>query len=248
MSHHEELQCSNPKCQAVYPYEPSLVGSYCTACLWGQLMVPMLRHRGQSVRTEDDRGPVKTVKASDLLATRYNRRDLPATLSQVIGGGDLRGPEILRVGLSGPPSGGKTHLALEVVRDICRMGMSTLFVSAEMGVGALLADRLAQMEGPWGGLEVTDETNTYRLKDTIDQGSFDWVVVDSMLLLHSTPEWWFQSIGPSCILIFQLTKDGTFRGDQAWQHLCDLWVRCAKDGEKYTREVQKCWLVKEGAA
>jgi len=239
MSSAVELICSNDRCQAVYPYDGTMVGAYCTTCWRGQLLIPSLRHRGHRVRVEDSDRPADVRSAVDLLMDRHSRRGIPATLARVVGDDHATGPETLRVGLEGPPSGGKTHLALEVIRDLCADGRRVLMVSAEMGTGAVLADRLAQMEGPWSGLDVTDTTNIYRIAQR--SADYDWVVADSMAMIDATPAWWMQHIVASSVLIFQVTKGGVYRGDQGWQHLCDLWVRCYHDDE-YRREVTKCWL------
>jgi DNA repair protein RadA/Sms len=165
-------------------------------------------------------------------------------VDQVLGGGIVPGSVML---LSGDPGIGKSTLVLQLATNLAA-AKRVLYVSGEESAAQikLRADRLGQASK---SLELLIETDIDAIVPTIEQGSYDLVIIDSiqtmtMSALAGSPG----TVGQitSCaqalqivakrsntatLIIGHVTKEGNIAGPKLLEHLVDVVLYL--EGERY---------------
>lgn len=120
---------------------------------------------------------------------------------------------------------GKTTLALEFAGFLAKnLNKKCLFVPNEEKTGHTFVEKLNRTHSSSPNLDVSDELPT-------NLSIYDVIFLDSITTMNIGLETMIQLIGQyprhSWVWLFQTTKEGTFRGDQNWQHLVDAEIYCS---------------------
>lgn len=120
---------------------------------------------------------------------------------------------------------GKTTLALEFAGFLAKnLNKKCLFVPNEEKTGHTFVEKLNRTQASSPNLDVSDELPT-------NLSIYDVIFLDSITTMNIGLETMIQLIGQyprhSWVWLFQTTKEGTFRGDQNWQHLVDAEIYCS---------------------
>ena len=173
---------------------------------------------------------------------------IPTSLSEVdsvLGGGFVPGSVNL---IAGQPGIGKSTLLLQVAHSVAA-GKKVLYVSGEESAHqiALRAKRLGTTAA--GGLQLATSTSSDDIAATIAQGSYDFVVVDSIQTLavssissapgtvsqitNSTHLLTSASKGSDTALVIvgHVTKEGSIAGPKILEHLVDVVLQL--EGDRY---------------
>ena len=132
--------------------------------------------------------------------------------------------------ISGKPKLGKSTLAIEFAGYLARNHGRVLYVAKEEGLDKTLQDKLNRPEVKHPNLEVADG-----IPDNSILARADFIFLDSVTKLGLTPEALSNleaSLpGKSFIDILQTTKDGVFRGSDAFQHNVDVVIEVPERGK-----------------
>ncbi|MFK8067085.1 MAG: DNA repair protein RadA [Gammaproteobacteria bacterium] len=156
-------------------------------------------------------------------------------LDRAMGGGLVTGSVVL---IGGDPGIGKSTLLLQVLAEITKDQMKTLYVSGEESA------RQVAMRGKRLGLDLTDlrlltETNVERILTTAQKESPKIMVIDSIQTVHteqlnSAPGnvaqvresaaklvRYAKQTGTTILLVGHVTKDGALAGPRVLEHMVD---------------------------
>lgn len=173
------------------------------------------------------------IDTADFLKMRFETRKAGRVMREMVGADNIPGQ--ISMILTGPPSGGKSTLAVILAED--GTWSRPLLVAAEEGFGQSLRDRLRRMKAK--RLKVTTATDYSAVEKIAKRENADLVILDSVTALG----WDTDAVkrllrhGFSVCGILQSRKDGDFRGGQEWKHDVGLFVAVA-DG-RWT--VEKSW-------
>lgn len=127
----------------------------------------------------------------------------------------------------GRPKFGKSYLCIDFAGYLAREHGSVLYVAAEEELDATLQEKIKAQEAALPKLDVSDVLPK-------DISHYDFVFLDSVSKLKLTPEALdkLKKANPktSFIYIFQVTKDGKFRGRNDFQHDVDVVIEVPEKG------------------
>lgn len=133
----------------------------------------------------------------------------------------------------GKPGNGKSTFALQLAEYIGERYADVLYVSSEQYDTASLKQNIAMNGIDTDYIFWTDALNRK------DVSKYDFVVIDSInnldLDIEAFKDLKNKNRNTSFILIFQVTKDGNFKGSQEWEHEVDMVVHV----EKGVAEIEK---------
>lgn len=120
---------------------------------------------------------------------------------------------------------GKTTLALEFAGFLAKnLNKKCLFVPNEEKTGHTFVEKLNRTQASSPNLDISDELPT-------NLSVYDVVFLDSITTMNIGLETMIRLTEQypkiSWVWLFQTTKEGTFRGDQNWQHLVDAEIYCS---------------------
>ena len=127
----------------------------------------------------------------------------------------------------GKPKMGKSYLCIDLAGYLARHHGDTLYVAKEEKLDATLQKKLSDQDVKHPSLFVSDH-----LPD--DLSPYTFIFLDSVNKLGLTPadldELKARNPGKSFIYIFQTTKEGNFRGANAFQHDVDVVIELPEKG------------------
>lgn len=166
-------------------------------------------------------------------------------LNRVLGGGILEGSITL---LSGEPGIGKSTLTLQICNQISSLNKNVLYISGEESKNQI-ASRALRLNVKSESISFLAETNLETIISTIENIKPDFIVIDSIQVIHSAD---LPSGGGSIgqirfaaerfmnfakehnipiLLIGHVTKDGIIAGPRVLEHLVDTVLFL--DGDRY---------------
>lgn len=183
-------------------------------------------------------GPGPVVTTLDAIDTQERPR-VPSgmdELDRVLGGGFVRGSVVL---LGGQPGAGKSTLLLQVVAGLAQAGHGVLYATGEESLAqvALRAERLGL---PRRAVAALAETNVDRLLGVLAKHPADFLVVDSVQVMHRQGEGtgvpggvtqvravaqaltqYAKQTGTTVLLVGHVTKEGGLAGPKVLEHIID---------------------------
>lgn len=136
----------------------------------------------------------------------------------------------MRIAIWGPPKNGKTAAALQMADYLSKFG-KVLYNFADQGFNKSTQDLwISSGLAENANCEPNDASTLQALEKEINTGKYDFVFIDMISDYIRTekikPEDFKENFirkypNISFILIFEVTKDGNFKGDQGWTHLVD---------------------------
>jgi hypothetical protein len=128
----------------------------------------------------------------------------------------------------GRPKMGKSYLCIDFAGYLARSHGRVLYVAKEEGLDATLQKKLAEKDVAHPNLSVASILPA-------DLSRYDFIFLDSVTRLGLNPEDLrkLRAANPtkSFIFIFQTTKDGKFRGENAFQHDVDVVIEVPERGK-----------------
>lgn len=156
-------------------------------------------------------------------------------LDRVIGGGIVAGSILL---LTGEPGIGKSTLTLQIADALSEQGKKILYISGEESEEQI-SMRGKRLNLPLKNLKLLSETNLETILATAAQEKTDFLIVDSIQVIHSAAlpgtagsisqvrfctEQIMEFAKPKklpALIIGHVTKDGTLAGPRVLEHLVD---------------------------
>lgn len=127
----------------------------------------------------------------------------------------------------GKPKMGKSYLCVDFAGYLARRHGKVLYVAKEEKLDATLQKKLNDKEVVHENLFVSDSLPA-------DLSGYDYIFLDSVTKLGLSPEdidkLRASNPGKTFIFIFQSTKEGNFRGDNAYQHDVDVVIEVPERG------------------
>ncbi len=157
------------------------------------------------------------VSATDLAKINFDTVKIPQEYQKMIGKASRNG-SIMLYGMAG---GGKTSFSINFAKRCAEMGQKVLIISKEEGINQTMQEKLRRFDAVNPNIFVTENIPT----DTKD---YDVVIFDSVQSLGLEPadlEKHQKNLDALRIYIFQVTKDGRFRGANEFEHLVDCVLR-----------------------
>jgi hypothetical protein len=122
----------------------------------------------------------------------------------------------------GAGGAGKSTYSVLLAKYFANNNRKVLFVPVEEKISQKLQDKFERLEAFHRNIAINQNFE----KAEKSFSNYDIVVIDSITALNLTPENFekLQKKHPktSFVLIFQSIKTGNFRGDNGWEHLCDI--------------------------
>lgn len=157
------------------------------------------------------------VSATELAKINFDTVKIPQEYQKMIGKASRNG-SIMLYGMAG---GGKTSFSINFAKRCAEMGQKVLIISKEEGINQTMQEKLRRFDAVNPNIFVTENIPT----DTKD---YDVVIFDSVQSLGLEPadlEKHQKNLDALRIYIFQVTKDGRFRGANEFEHLVDCVLR-----------------------
>jgi len=161
----------------------------CSCGAWNSFVEERVRPETQASRGRGG-APVPAAGAAkpraliDITSGTADRIDTGiGELNRVLGGGLTKGTLTL---IAGEPGIGKSTLILQAAVLMARRGLNVLYVSGEESAEQIRmrADRVAAGDIP-GSLIVLTETNINAVLETIESGSADFLIIDSIQTMYA---------------------------------------------------------------
>ena len=165
--------------------------------------------------------------------------------NDVLGGGFLLGSVSL---LAGQPGMGKSTILMQVCSNIANSGHNVLYVSGEESAGQVKL-RAVRLGASSDKLHFASSSSGNDIAKTIEEGGYDFVVVDSiqtlsMAEISSAPGTVSQvsncgnliiraakNSGTAVVIVGHVTKEGTLAGPKVLEHLVDVVLNF--EGDRY---------------
>ncbi len=168
--------------------------------------------------------PKNTIMSStDIVNLNFNKIGFTGKWKQLIGDPS----EGFRAMIFGKPKMGKSYLAVEFAGYLARHHGMVLYVAKEEGIDDTLQKKLKDKDVAHPDLFISDY-----LPD--DLSKFDFVFLDSVNKLGLEPEsldvLTQNNFPTSFIEVYQTTKQGNFRGGNAFQHDVDIVIEVPEKG------------------
>ena len=154
------------------------------------------------------------VSATELAKINFATVEIPQEYREMIGTASRNGS----IMLYGMPGGGKTSFSINFAKKCAEMGQKVLIISKEEGINQTMQEKLRRFDAVHPNIFITDNVPGDAMND------YDVVIFDSVQSLRLEPsdlEKHQKSMNALRIYIFQVTKDGRFRGTNEFEHLVD---------------------------
>lgn len=154
------------------------------------------------------------VSATELAKINFATVEIPQEYREMIGTASRNGS----IMLYGMPGGGKTSFSIGFAKRCAEMGQKVLIISKEEGINQTMQEKLRRFDAVHPNIFITDNVPGDAMND------YDVVIFDSVQSLRLEPsdlEKHQKSMNALRIYIFQVTKDGRFRGTNEFEHLVD---------------------------
>ena len=158
------------------------------------------------------------VSATELAKINFATVEIPQENREMIGTASRNGS----IMLYGMPGGGKTSFSIGFAKRCAEMGQKVLIISKEEGINQTMQEKLRRFDAVHPNIFITDNVPGDAMND------YDVVIFDSVQSLRLEPsdlEKHQKSMNALRIYIFQVTKDGRFRGTNEFEHLVDCVLR-----------------------
>ena len=169
------------------------------------------------------------VSATELAKINFATVEIPQEYREMIGTASRNGS----IMLYGMPGGGKTSFSINFAKKCAEMGQKVLIISKEEGINQTMQEKLRRFDAVHPNIFITDNVPGDAMND------YDVVIFDSVQSLRLEPsdlEKHQKSMNALRIYIFQVTKDGRFRGTNEFEHLVD----CVLKAENGTITTKGC--------
>ena len=169
------------------------------------------------------------VSATELAKINFATVEIPQEYREMIGTASRNG----LIMLYGMPGGGKTSFSINFAKKCAEMGQKVLIISKEEGINQTMQEKLRRFDAVHPNIFITDNVPGDAMND------YDVVIFDSVQSLRLEPsdlEKHQKSMNALRIYIFQVTKDGRFRGTNEFEHLVD----CVLKAENGTITTKGC--------
>lgn len=162
--------------------------------------------------------PTGVLSSSDIMNSNYDVIELKGQWTDF-----MEHPERnLQLAIYGKPKNGKTVFSMQLANQLARHG-TVLYNLADQGF-SLSTQKILKITGLNKNPNVyfSDGRTLADLEAKIQEGKYDFVFIDLINKYKLTPDEFdafrkkHRDIG--FILVFESTKDGNFKGDQAWTH------------------------------
>ena len=154
------------------------------------------------------------VSATELAKINFATVEIPQEYREMIGTASRNGS----IMLYGMPGGGKTSFSINFAKKCAEMGQKVLIISKEEGINQTMQEKLRRFDAVHPNIFITDNVPGDAMND------YDVVIFDSVQSLRLEPsdlEKHQKTMNALRIYIFQVTKDGRFRGTNEFEHLVD---------------------------
>lgn len=154
------------------------------------------------------------VSATELAKINFATVEIPQEYREMIGTASRNGS----IMLYGMPGGGKTSFSIGFAKRCAEMGQKVLIISKEEGINQTMQEKLRRFDAVHPNIFITDNVPGDAIND------YDVVIFDSVQSLRLEPsdlEKHQKSMNALRIYIFQVTKEGRFRGTNEFEHLVD---------------------------
>lgn len=207
----------------------------CSQCgLWNSLEEDVLvDERPSAARRNSTARPVAMHEIAVDMTMR--RTSLIGELDRVLGGGVVEGSFVL---IGGDPGIGKSTLMLQMTHSLSSSGLRALYVSGEESAPQIRmrAQRLGLADS---GIMIFPEVVMERIRDEIEGGAYDLVIIDSIQSVYSesigAPPGSVSQIrhcarvlmeiakvrGVTVFMVGHVTKDGLVAGPKILEHMVD---------------------------
>lgn len=166
---------------------------------------------------------VKIISAQELVNKKFRTIGLRGKFRTLIGD-----PEPGFSGMiHGKPKQGKSTVAIEFAKDLTKLG-KVLYAAIEEGQGYTLQDKVIRNHANVPGLDFSNKLPvslvgySYVFIDSVSDARLNEDTFDALIKMYK-PQ------GISIIGVFHATKDGKFKGGQAFAHAVDVMIR-VEDG------------------
>lgn len=169
------------------------------------------------------------VSATELAKINFATVEIPQEYREMIGTASRNGS----IMLYGMPGGGKTSFSIGFAKRCAEMGQKVLIISKEEGINQTMQEKLRRFDAVHPNIFITDNVPGDAMND------YDVVIFDSVQSLRLEPsdlEKHQKSMNALRIYIFQVTKDGKFRGKSEFEHEVD----CVLKAENGTITTKGC--------
>lgn len=187
----------------------SIVGSVVAGLISGYMSNRMNRNR---------RG---TVTADKLAEMKFDTIDIPRNYRKMLGQPE-RGGSVM---VYGEPGSGKSSFAITISKDLADAGKKVLYITKEEGVNSTMKEKIVRFGATSPNIFITEDIPA-------DLSDYYCVVFDSVQTLRLKPEDIIthkRFNNHIRIYVFQVTKDGKFRGGEDFAHNVDC-VLYAENG------------------
>ncbi len=153
------------------------------------------------------------VSATELAKIDFDTVRIPQEYRTMIGNASKNG-SIMLYGMAG---GGKTSFSINFAKKCAEMGQKVLIISKEEGINQTMQEKLKRFNAVNDNIFVTENIPA-STKD------YDVIIFDSVQSLGLEPsdlENHQHNLNALRVYIFQVTKDGRFRGANEFEHLVD---------------------------
>ena len=164
----------------------------------------------------DGLGDNNVVSAAEIDTMSFETVKLPKKYNQLLGNVS-KGASIM---VYGKPGSGKSSFAIDLAKEFAAQGDKVLIVSKEEGVNQTMQEKLRRYNATSPNIFVADD-------QLDDYSGYDLVIFDSVQSLQLEPsdiENNISAIDAMKVYIFQVTKEGMFRGANEFMHLVDCVV------------------------
>lgn len=199
---------------------------FCAGCgRWGFVAPLVTRALEGAIVGEASR----VVSARDLLGFTSKSLPLESPWSDLLGEVPSRGWSLFAFG---GPATGKSTTVTRLALALNRWG-PVLWVAREEGFSQSIVRRLRDLEAARDDFWITASFNLGELRELVKARRVAYLVFDSINMTALQPE---EAVAIprewdcSLLAICEENKDGQYKGESGWPHLCDVVWRCVAPG------------------
>lgn len=168
--------------------------------------------------TSNNNVTAETVVSSEKLKDmQFETLKLDSPFNEVVG----EPSKNAKMMIYGAPGSGKSTFMIIFAKSLAQSGKRVLIVADEEGVSRTLQEKLTRLDAYHQNLFVTDQLPS-------DNKKYDVVFYDSVQSLRITPEQLEEIAKDKSTMVgfvFQVTKEGKYKGEADFEHLVDVVVK-----------------------
>jgi antirestriction protein ArdC len=162
----------------------------------------------------------ESISFSELAKIRFELKSLPSEFDSIVGKPE-KGGSIM---IFGGPGAGKSTFLIMLSKAVAEQNEKVAYISNEEGKSYTMQEKVLRLKANIPGIELYKE-----IPD--DLSSFDYAIYDSVQSLNLKPDdiRAIQKQYPNLlkIFVFQVTKDGIFRGEETYAHDVDCVLKAS---------------------